>query len=439
MMMGFDKAKAETVVEASNYKTISQWLWERGDIENNPYAESGNAFGMGFGENFAEAVQLWKSIGENVWKVVLWINNLRENIEYMSVELLAWVYKTLSMLVLHTPVLLFTNEWFKDNMMTFTSLSVSMFAIAFMFQVIKKMLSAKDFDKTMQHTEPKTIIKRYALAITGIGFAPFLFEKGFGFVNTIAKFITSLGYHEVKNTSFEETVRNKCGSIEDPTSFNSCAENVSSMMSTNVGDTLALIGFDIVLIGTLVPIFLANGRRWFDLVCLGALTPVALSAWCFNDTKHYTSQWWKAIKDIGMVQIVYSFFIAIMGVFMLGTRGFTSGFGLIFKLAIMAGGLYRMSNPPQFLSRMMDSSNASVLTMYDSLKNTLGMANITKYKPVNVVKNALWRGMNAGKMQEARSVVGQRFIGETPTEARKTLSASKKVQKRLSTGKRYNK
>lgn len=381
--MGFNKVKAETVIQSDKSKTISEWLWERGNIENNPYAESGNMYEMGFGENFSEAVELWKGIGESLSKVLEWINNVNESITHLSVDLLAWVYKTLSMLVLHTPVMLFTNEWFKDNVLTFASLSMTVFAITFIYQTVRKMSFSKEMNSGFKFTEPKEILKRFAIAITGIGFAPYLFEKGFTFLNIVAKFITSLGYHEVKANEFKD-------------------------VTASTGDALALVGFDLVLIGMLVPIFLQNGRRWFDLVCLGSLTPLALSAWCFNDTKHYTSTWWKSIKDIGMVQIVYSFFIAVMGIFLVGTRGYTTGFGLIVKLAIIAGGLYRMSNPPMFLSRMMDTNNGSILTMFNSLKKTLSMESITKYKPVNKFKDNILNNVNASKINK-RLATGKRF------------------------------
>ena len=413
MMMGFDKVKAETV-ENNNYKSITEWLWERGSVENNPYANHGTPNGIGFSENFAEAVELWRSIGSTIVKIIEWFNNFNENIAHFSVDLLAGIYKNLSMLVLHTPTILFSNSWFSDSVFTFTSISIAMFTITFILQVLKKTVSAKEFNPSVKYTETKDVIKKYAMAVVGIGFTPFLFEKGFGLLNTCAKFITSLGYYEISSNEFSD-------------------------INSSLVDSIALLGFDLVLIGALVPIFLQNGRRWFDLICLAGISPLALSAWCFEDTKHLTSMWWKSIKDIGMVQIIYSFFIAMMGIFMFGTRGYTSGFGLIVKVAVIAGSLTRLANPPQFLLRMTDSNNTSVIDMYKNLTKTLGMANLTKYKPVNFAKNMIWDGMNAGKMREAKLEMGQRYIADTPTEARKIVEASKVQKERSKTGKRFNK
>lgn len=419
MMMGFDKAKAETIEVATKPKKITDILWERGNVGNSPFADSGTPDGMGFGDNFGEAMDLWIKVGGSINSVLEWINNLQYNITHLSVDLLAWIYKTLSMLILHTPVLLFNNDWFKDNIFTFTAISVAMFTIGFLFQTIKKTVSAKEFgkliDKNIQYQETSDIIKRYSLAVVGIGFAPFLFKKGFGILNSVAKFITSLGYHEVKANEFAD------------------------MTKAGWGDTVALLGFDIVLIGTLIPLFLQNGRRWFDLICLGAMTPFALSAWVLKDTRHYTTMWWDSIKKIGMVQIVYSTFLAIMGIFMLGTRGLNTGFGLIFKLAVMAGALWRMQNPPKFMNRMMDTEKVSYKDMYSEVKDVATLGNISKYKPVNFAKNLVLKGINTGKVNEAKKEMGQRYVGSNPNEVKENLENFRAEQKRKAKTKRYNK
>jgi hypothetical protein len=115
---------------------------------------------------------------------------------------------------------------------------------------------------------------------------------------------------------------------------------------------------------------LQAGRRWWDLMCLAAISPLALSTWIFDRHQHYFSMWWSKVKSLSMVQLVYSIFILLMGIFIFSTQSLQGGIMvLITKLLIVAGGLVRMSNPPRFVTNM-TGDKSDIFDQYDNTKNT---------------------------------------------------------------------
>ena len=118
----------------------------------------------------------------------------------------------------------------------------------------------------------------------------------------------------------------------------------------------------------LFPILLQNGRRWWDLMCLAAVSPLAGTAYVFDRHRHYFKSWWKQVKHLSLIQLVYAVFIMFMGVFIFGTQNMTAGWGLILKLAIVAGGMWRMLNPPRIVKELTSGDSRNVFDMANDYK-----------------------------------------------------------------------
>jgi hypothetical protein len=223
-----------------------------------------------------------------------------------------------------------------------------------------------------KHTNFKTILKRYFLVAGVSGFLPFAFETGFDYLNKLSDAIS------------------KIGGIN--------GGNVNGMLSgSSLGlfDTLVVCLFDVTAIALLIPICLQAGRRWWDLLCLAAISPLALSAWVFDRHQHYFNLWWSRVKALSMVQIVYSVFILLMGIFIFTTQTIQGGFfTLIVKLVLVLGGLWRLSNPPRIVTSMTDNKS-DIFDMYDEGKDTfktvLDTITFKNFRPVKFIKNKLKR------------------------------------------------
>lgn len=306
---------------------------------------------------------LWGEIGNFLSSATDWIKHLNENVVQMSVDLLTKIYELL-MLVLQTPLFIFNNSYIKDTTLVFSGISILIVTILTMIQGIKRMFNKK-------HDNITKISKRYGLAVIGSGFAPFLFEKSFQLLNMVTKAITKIGSTEMNS------------------------ENVVNHLKLSGFDTLALLGFDIVLIALMIPIFLQNGRRFFDLMCLAAITPLALSCWVFNDYKDLFRKWWYNVKKLGGTQLVYSIFICLMGIFIFGTRNIISGGGFFLKMLIVIGGLYRMTSPPSFIKSKVDQgddvidSGKGIYKSIKDIKNTITLKKLRKAIPIKKSKGAI--------------------------------------------------
>lgn len=351
LLTAADKVKAETT---QTNKTFFQWFMERGDVRNNPYANSGIAEGMSVGDNFNEAMELWIKIGNAFMAVIDWINNLNENIGKMSVNLLAWVYEAVSNVVLRIPPFLFTTDAFAENIIMFSAVAIGLSTLGFVINGAKQTFN-------FSHDKLGDIIKRFGIVIVAMGFMPVILEKSFTIVNKLASIITKLGYSQMHVSG-----------------------GVIPSSVTSGFDTFALLLFDVLLIGTLIPVFLQNARRYFDLFALSALSPLALSCWIFKDTRHYYTQWLAGIISICKVQLVYASFITLLGLLMFMTSNVVSGWGLLFKLLMLAGGLYRMSHPPRIVKGMMDTSQGSITDVFTAFKSMYTLKGLNLANPINL-------------------------------------------------------
>jgi hypothetical protein len=289
----------------------------------------------------------WQLIGKTLVGIIKFFGNLQNSVSHYSVVLLSKLYEFLTDYVLCTPLFIFNNSYLKDTTLTFSIISILIVTILSMINGIKVMIqSKKNKSDTLLDDVWKTS-KRYFLAVTGAGFAPFAFEKSFQLINILAKGITKIGQGTVSNFDL-----------------------LSHTMLSGL-DTVFVCAFDIVIIALLIPIALQTGRRWWDLLCLSSLTPLALSATVFDEYKHYFNMWWNSIKKLAQTQLIISIYICLMGIFIFGTANVVSGGGLLIKLLVIIGGLFRVANPPNFIKSKMDRGD----DMIDSGK---GMFNTFK-------------------------------------------------------------
>lgn len=327
---------------------------------------------------------------DSIIKAKDWVNHLPENIVRLSVGLLAKIYELL-LLVLQTPLFIFNNTYIKDATILFSGVSILMVTLLTMYEGQKRMFRKR-------HTDLNTVVKRYFVAVTGAGFAPFLFEKSFQLINIVTSSISKIGSAGLKTND----VSGSWAPYYDPSFF-------------DWFNTLALIAFDFMVLAMVIPIFLQNGRRFFDLMCLSAITPLALSAWVFKDYKYLFDKWWHNVKKIGATPLIYSLFICIMGLFIFGTKNVMSGGGMLIKMLIIVGGLARMSNPPSFIKSRVDTGGTADDSLWGSIqgfKNAYDTVTLKKLKSTKFLKDRKAKqAANLSKTQQLRKKHGRRYVG----------------------------
>ncbi|AHJ87155.1 putative membrane protein [Bacillus phage BCP8-2] len=259
------------------------------------------------------------------------IKGLPLNVGKMSADLMAWVYELCGDLILKTPLWLFSNEWFTNMTLLFSSVALGAVAVLTVIEAIKRMLSGvKDGKRPMVKApmEFKTIIKRWALVAGLTTVVPFLFQKTFQLLNYISDLLIGMNGKTMATTALSETF----GTL----------------------DIIALIAFDAVLIGTVIPVLWQNGRRFFDLLVLGITAPLALGAWVFDSKRHLFDQWFSSVKHLSMVQVYHSLFLLVLGWFIFGIPTPVDFTGTVIKLLVVIGGFARMQNPPRLIAKHLD-------------------------------------------------------------------------------------
>lgn len=267
----------------------------------------------------------WDMIASTVTDIIEWFKHIRENIASLSIDFMTWTFDAITGIVLHTPTILFDSQWFSSNILMFTGLSIVMSMILSMIEGFKRIFNKR-------HTKMDRISQRMPLVILGSGLAPLAFYYGFDLLNKLTDIILSIGRHQMSNgiKNFE-------------------------FSQTTLMEMFAFIGFDIALIGMMIPVFLQNFRRWFDLMALGVMTPLALSCWMFKSHEHHFKNWWEHIKKCSMVQLVYAIFLILIGGLMFGAKEPNNEMELMIKMGVVIGGLWRMNNPPNLLRRYLDT------------------------------------------------------------------------------------
>jgi hypothetical protein len=342
LFTSFDKAKAANIFEVEGPLTkiigADNILNPDGPITRMALGDKTDVF-----EKFKGLFENLQAISDWIMKAGDWLDHLPQHIMDLSVFLLAKIYALL-MLVLQTPLFLFNNSYIKDATMLFSGISILMVTLLTIYEGMKRMMRKK-------HTDLPTIAKRFFVAALGAGVAPFLFEKSFQLINILTASIAKIGEAGLKMNDTSGFI----GIHHDPSTF-------------DWFNTLAILGFDIMLLATVIPILLQNGRRFFDLMVLCAIAPVALGCWVFKEQKYLFDKWWFNIKKLGSTPIVYSIFICILGLFIFGTKNSMTGGGFLIKMIIIVGGLARMANPPSFVKSRVDTGDGTDESMVSTAR-----------------------------------------------------------------------
>lgn len=359
-------------------------LLERGDVSKGIFSKEEIANRGGRIEEFKSFFESWDTVMSKFNEITIWFNDIHQHVAEASVNLISYIYEILTKVILHTPLFIFNNSYLKNTSLTLAMVSITLVTILTIFESIMQI-------SKQRHTKFIDVLKRYPIAIGVTGFAPFLFETGFKIINKLSSAITQIG---------GAVNRNGMLLIDAP---------------TNTLDVLIMLIFDGMLLGLLIPIFLQNGRRWFDLLTLSVVSPLALTAFCFDRHRHYFDKWWDQIKRLSLVQIVYSVFIMLMGVFIYGTRFMTGGFFevLIFKMLITLGSLYRLANPPNFVKRMTDNGEDVVgmgTNYFNTFKRTYDTVTLRNLKPLNLLKKRV--SDKKSKIAKLRLKHGKRNVGD---------------------------
>jgi hypothetical protein len=384
LFTSFDKAKAASVFEVKG--PLTHIL--SGTRPSEPILSGGpNVFQefRGLFENIQAAVD-WCA------NAVDWLHHLPEHIANFSVYLLVKLYDLL-MLVLQTPLFIFNNTYIKDAALLFSGISILMVTLLTMYEGMKMMMQKR-------HTDLKTITKRFFVAMAGAGIAPYLFEKSFQLINMLTASIAKIGSAGLKMNDTKGT-----------------ASIVNPYMNPSAFDwfnTLALVAFDVMLIATMIPIILQNGRRFFDLMCLCALTPLALGCWVFKEQKYLFDKWWFNVKKLGSTPIIYSIFICILGLFIFGTKNAMTPGGMLIKIIIIVGGLTRMANIPSFVRSRVDEGPTADESIMSGYKKVKDMLTLKKLKNFHSVKDKV-KTNNEKKQKTIKSLRkqhGRRYVGD---------------------------
>jgi hypothetical protein len=319
-----------------------------------------------------------------IMKGLDWLNNLDGSLPKLTADLLTSIFHFLSKIILQTPLFIFNNPYLKNTSLTFAVISISIVTLLTVFEAFMQMFK-------QDHTPFKTILKRWAIVAGVSGFLPFAFETGFTFLNKLTNAISSIGAINGGNAS---------GLIN----------------GTTMGffDTIVVILFDLTAIALLIPVCLQSGRRWWDILCLSAISPLALSSWVFDRHKHYFSVWWRNVKSLSMVQLVYSVFILLMGIFIFSTQSIQGGItALIIKLLIVMGALWRLSNPPRFVSTM-TGDKSDIFDSYDEGKSTLkdiyDTLTLKNFRPMQFFKKQ--SAVKQQKIKALQKLHGKRYVGD---------------------------
>lgn len=371
-MFTFNSAKAETV---NGWQT----MLERGDVRKGIFSKEAIMERGGTLQEFGGVFDKLGVVLDWIISAGAWLNNLPSNIAQLSVDLWTKVFELL-MFMLQTPLFIFNNSFLTDTSMVFAGVSVVLVTVLTMINYIKRMLKK-------ENTDTKSIMKRWFLACVGTGFAPFAFEQSFNLLNKVSVAITKIGGSQMSS------------------------EGMMNALKLSGFNTLILMGFDLVLVVLMFQFLLQNGRRCFDLCCLAAITPLALAASVFDDTKHLHTQWWNAIKKLGMVQIIYATFICLLGVMMFATKDIVTGWGLLFKACICMGGLFRLVNPPRFVLSRLDNGGNVIDSGKSAWKDIKDIYNtVTLKKPRQILTKREEDKMS--KIRKLRKEHGRRSVGD---------------------------
>jgi hypothetical protein len=286
------------------------------------------------------------------------------------------IYNFITSVVLWTPEWLFGGSWFSPTISNFSIISILIVIIFSMIEGLKKNFN-------LSHTPFRETLKKLPVALGVSALAPILFTEGTKLLNKLTNCILKLGTIDA--------------SVNPLSTLSFVFEPFNLFM---------MIVFIILMAALCVPISLFNARRWFDFVMLGAITPFAMSAWLFHTTEKYFHMWVRGITNAASTQIVLAGFVSLLGLLIFGTPNPTTFVGLLTKVLLMIGGIYRLAFPPYFLTQATNSyesiaewyrnSKRYIADSHDKIKKT---AEVTDKGLIGGARIAgkLWRGLKGGK------------------------------------------
>ncbi len=266
-------------------------------------------------------------------------DELNKELYQNRVDFIGKILYFISNVILATPIFLFDNEWLSQMIFKTSLFSAGTVTVLTMIEGIKRMLN-------LHYTPLKQVLLRFPVALTVSAFSPYLFVKGIETLNALTQLILKFF-----KTQFGVTGETK-------------------LLLGGEIDILFLLLFTVVFLIMSVPIILYNGRRWFDLLALAITTPLAMTAWVFKSFNHFFSKWSNTLVNLSLVQLIYAAFFTILSFIMFAVPFPPTFEGSIAKLIIMAGGMWRLAYPPQFVRSMVDKGESS-LTMINQLKSHL--------------------------------------------------------------------
>lgn len=272
------------------------------------------------------------ALASSINSMIDWFQNLPNNIFKMSIDLMSWLYQLCSDLIMKTPLWIFDNDWFSNTTLMFSSISVGIVTTLTVLEGMKCMLSGLKHQKMFKiptGMDIKEIAKRWFLVAGLTTAVPFLWKTAFKCLNWVSDCLIKMGADNMKGV----TMTGHWAAL----------------------DVVTMIAFDIILIGTIIPVLWQNGRRFFDLIVLGVITPLALTAWIFDDYKHLFNQWWSQVKHLSLVQVYHAVFLLVLGLFIFGTPTPKTFTGLITKILVVIGGFARMVSPPRIIAKHLDN------------------------------------------------------------------------------------
>lgn len=276
-----------------------------------------------------------KNIDSYLGTMSSWWHNLGQTIGHWSLDLMAWIYSFTGDIILKTPLFLFDNEFFGNMTYLFTMTSIGAVTVLTIIEGMKRMLpkvkSKGGYSGNKKPMDWQTIAKRWFIVSLASFGLPQAFKWGFTFLNFVSDKIMQLGADSIK--------------------FSAAIGHVQ------IGDALILLGFDIALVLTIIPLLWKNARRWFDMLMLGICSPLALTAWIFDDYREHFKAWWSSLKKAALVQIYYSIFLLVIGWIIFGVPTPTTFTGMIVKFLVVLGGFARLSNPPQVFAGKLGNDN----------------------------------------------------------------------------------
>ncbi|WP_226035639.1 hypothetical protein [Aquibacillus saliphilus] len=263
------------------------------------------------------------------------MKNIKENLPALTFDWMASTYEIITALILKTPLWIFDNTWFDNTTYLFSLIAISVVTILTSIEGMKRMCKKESMDI-------QTIAKRWFIVAGLSTIVPYLFKKGFQALNWVSEKIIGLSSHSMTNV-LEEAVA--------------------------PFDLFVLLLFNIVMIGVAIPILLKNAKRFFDILTLSVLAPMAGVAWIFNSYNHLFKQWWANLKDKSLVQIVYAFYLLLIGLFIYGVPTPPTTTGSLIKILMVIGGFYRLVDPPNILHRQMNHGQ-SIMELGSQVKKS---------------------------------------------------------------------